>query len=78
MERLHRTLFDEHFRAHCLQKWCESVEEMQKIGDTYLHHYNRERTYQGRNMNGRVQYQAFFGGLSKRETTNKKSTKKTT
>ncbi|HKI51859.1 MAG TPA: integrase core domain-containing protein, partial [Geothermobacteraceae bacterium] len=75
VERLHRTLLDEHFRIEGRKTWYESVEQMQKDLDTYLNHYNHERTHQGRNMNGRVPYQAFIDGLPKSEEANKKSTK---
>ena len=68
VERLHRTLLDEHFRIEGRKTWYESVEQMQKDLDTYLNHYNRERSHQGRNMNGRVPYQAFIDGLSKIKT----------
>jgi len=30
VEKLHRTLLDEHFRIMCRTKWYESIEEMQK------------------------------------------------
>ena len=46
-------------------KWYESIEEMQKDLEVYLHHYNHERTHQGRNMNGRTPYMAFIDGLPK-------------
>jgi len=75
VERLHRTLLDEHFRIEGRKTWYESIEQMQKDLDTYLNNYNRERTHQGRNMNGRVPYQAFIDGLPKSETANKKATK---
>ena len=70
VERLHRTLLDEHFRIQGRQKWYETVEEMQKDLDIYLNHYNRERTHQGRNMKGRTPYQVFMDCLP-----NKKSEK---
>lgn len=73
VERLHRTLLDEHFRIQGRQKWYESIEEMQKDLNTYLHHYNHERPHQGRNMNGRVPYKAFIDELPK----NKKKVKST-
>lgn len=47
VERLHRTLLDEHFRIMGRTKWYECIEEMQKDLETYLHHYNNERTHQG-------------------------------
>ena len=36
VERLHRTLLDEHFRVRGRRKWCEIVEEMQAALDAYL------------------------------------------
>lgn len=36
---------------------------LQKDLDIYLHHYNHERTHQGRNMNGQVPYRVFVDGL---------------
>lgn len=67
VERLHRTLLDEHFRIKGREKWYESVEEMQKDLDGYLHRYNHERTHQGRGMTGRTPFQAFLEGLPKDE-----------
>ncbi|MHC4994985.1 MAG: IS481 family transposase [Planctomycetota bacterium] len=65
LERFHRTLLDEHLRIKGRTKWYESVEEMQKDLDIYLHHYNHERTHQGRNMNGRTPIQVFEAGKPK-------------
>lgn len=69
VERLHRTLLDEHFRLKGREKWYESVEEMQKDLDAYLHRYNHERSHQGRGMTGRTPFQAFLEGLPKDEQT---------
>ena len=63
IERLHRTLLDEHFRIKGRQKWYETVDEMQKDLDEYLVLYNQKRPHQGRNMNGRTPLQAFTDGL---------------
>jgi transposase InsO family protein len=63
VERLHRTLLDEHFRVMGRKKWYESVEEMQKDLEAYLHTYNNDRPHQGRNMNGRTPYKAFVDGI---------------
>jgi len=63
VERLHRTLLDEHFRIMGRKKWYESIEEMQADLDLYLHHYNQERPHQGRNMNGKTPNQVFLEGL---------------
>ena len=63
VERLHRTLLDEHFRIQGRIKFYESLDEMQNDLDSYLHLYNHERAHQGRNMNGRTPHQAFVEGL---------------
>jgi transposase InsO family protein len=63
VERLHKTLLDEHFRIQGRIKFYESLEEMQTDLDLYLHSYNYERVHQGRNMNGRTPRQAFVEGL---------------
>lgn len=68
VERLHRTLLDEHFRIVGRTKWYESVEAMQEDLNAYLQHYNTERPHQGRGMNGRTPYQVFTDGLPKNET----------
>ena len=47
MERLHRTLPDEHFRVEGRRTWFETIEEMQQALDKYLVPYNRQRTRQG-------------------------------
>jgi len=65
VERLHRTLLDEHFRIMGRKKFYESVEEMQKDLDAYLLHYNTKRPHQGRGMNGRTPMKAFTDGLPK-------------
>jgi transposase InsO family protein len=63
VERLHRTLLDEHFRIQGRIKFYENLDEMQKDLDNYLHEYNYNRAHQGRNMNGRTPYQAFLEGI---------------
>lgn len=75
VERLHRTLLDEHFRIQGRKTWYESLDPMQKDLDTFLHHYNHERAHQGRNMNGRVPYMAFMEGLPKNENKSEKADK---
>jgi transposase InsO family protein len=63
VERLHRTLLDEHFRIQGRIKFYESLDEMQNDLDSYLQIYNYERAHQGRNMNGRTPHQAFVEGI---------------
>jgi transposase InsO family protein/transposase-like protein len=68
VERLHRTLLDEHFKIQGRLKFYESLEEMQADLEHYLYSYNYERAHQGRNMNGRTPHQAFVDGLPTSET----------
>jgi transposase InsO family protein len=65
VERLHRTLLDEHFRVEGRRTWFETVEEMQAVLDTYLEGYNQRRPHQGRGMNGRTPALAFANGIRK-------------
>jgi transposase InsO family protein len=65
VERLHRTLLDEHFRVEGRRTWFETIEEMQTVLDTYMESYNQRRPHQGRGMNGRTPAQAFVEGLPK-------------
>jgi transposase InsO family protein len=66
VERLHRTLLDEHFRIMGRKKFYESVDEMQKDLEIYLDLYNTKRPHQGLNMNGRTPEHMFTEGLKKR------------
>lgn len=63
VERLHRTLLDEHVRVEGRRTWFETVDEMQAALDVYLQTYSRDRPHQGRGMNGRTPHQAFVDGL---------------
>ena len=65
VERLHRTLLDEHFRVEGRRTWFESIPEMQAALDQYLDSYNTRRPHQGRGMNGRTPARAFIDGLPK-------------
>jgi transposase InsO family protein len=63
VERLHRTLLDEHLRVQGRTVWRETVAEMQTALDAWLLRYNSERPRQGRGMNGRTPLKAFLDGL---------------
>ena len=67
VERLHRTLLDEHFRIKGREKFYESIEEMQKDLDEFLKFYNTKRAHQGRNMKGRTPFQVFIEEIPKEE-----------
>ena len=71
VERLHRTLLDEHFRIKGREKFYESVAEMQADLDEYLVRYNMKRPHQGRGMNGTTPLKAFKKGLKLRPKTKK-------
>jgi len=71
VERLHRTLLDEHFRVMGRKKFYEAVEEMQRDLDAYLVTYNTKRPHQGRGMNGRTPAKVFKDGLPKAEKARK-------
>lgn len=75
VERLHRTLLDEHFRVAGRSKWYESLGPMQVDVDAYLKAYNHERPHQGRNMKGRTPYKAFIDGIDKSVEINEQSLK---
>lgn len=63
VERLHRTLLDEHFRVEGRRTWFETIEEMQQVLDAYMDTYNQRRPHQGRGMNGRTPATVFTEGL---------------
>ena len=65
VERLHKTLLDEHFRIKGREKFYEGINEMQEDLEEYLKYYNEKRAHQGRNMRGRTPKQAFFDGVRK-------------
>lgn len=69
VERLHRTLLDEHFRIAGRTKWYETLEQMQQDLDEYLNQYNHERPHQGRLMKGRTPFTAFIEELPKKDKT---------
>lgn len=66
VERMHRTLLDEHFRIKGRSKFYESIEEMQKDLEEYLIFYNTKRAHQGRNMNGLTPLEVFKKGIKKK------------
>lgn len=63
VERLHRTLPDEHCRVQGRTTWYEAVGEMQANLDEYLTYYNTKRPHQGRGMNGRTPQDVVCTGI---------------
>jgi hypothetical protein len=77
LERLHRTLLDEHFRVEGRRTWFESIEKMQAVLNEYLEGYNIKRPHQGRGMNGRTPIRAVTEGMPKTSNTEVTSQTKT-
>lgn len=75
VERLHRTLLDEHFRVEGRRTWFETIDQMQTVLDAYLAEYNAKRPHQGRGMNGRTPAKAFTDGLRKEDKPQNKPAK---
>jgi len=69
VERLHRTLLDEHFRVEGRRTWFETIDEMQVVLDAYMGTYNQHRPHQGRGMKGRTPATAFIEGLLRQPQT---------
>ena len=68
VERLHRTLFDEHFRVMRRKKFYDGIEPMQTDLDAHLVRYNTERRHQRRSMTGRTPADIVVRYLSKPKT----------
>ena len=62
VERMHKTLLEEHFQPIGRKKFYESVDEMQEDLDIFLASYNTKRPHQGRGMNGRTPMTVFKAG----------------
>ena len=65
IERLHRTLLDEHFPVGGRRTCFETIEEMQEVLDAYVMSDNTERPHRGRGMTGRTPAKAFRDGIPK-------------
>ena len=76
VERLHRTLLDEHFRVMGRKKFYDGIEAMQKDLDAYLVRYNTERPHQGRGIKGRTPAGVFVRCLPKPKTPKEEKMKK--
>jgi transposase InsO family protein len=67
VERMNRTLLDEHFRIKGREKWYESVEEIQADLDVFIEFYNLKRSHQGYRLNGRTPAQALREALGRKK-----------
>ena len=76
LQRLHRTLLDEHFRVMGRKKFYDSIDEMQKDLDVYLLTYNTKRPHQGRGMYGKTPADVFTRCLPKMKKSKEDKMKK--
>ena len=67
VERMNRTLLDEHFRIKGREKWYESVDEIQADLDVFIEFYNLKRSHQGYRLKGRTPAQALREALSRKK-----------
>lgn len=63
VERMNRTLLDECFRVKGRENWYLTIDEIQRDLDTFMTHYNLERSHQGYRLNGRTPAQALIDAL---------------
>jgi transposase InsO family protein len=66
VERMNRTLLDEHFRIKGREQWYESAEEIQRDLDAFLEFYNLKRSHQGYRLKGRTPAQALREALGRK------------
>jgi transposase InsO family protein len=62
-ERFHKTVLNEFYRTTFRKKIYETIEDLQKDLDVWLHQYNNERTHQGKMCCGRTPMETFTDGL---------------
>ena len=61
-ERFHKTILQEFYQITFRKKVYQSIEELQADLDEWLHHYNIERTHQGKMCCGRTPFQTMIEG----------------
>lgn len=61
-ERFHKTILQEFYQVAFRRKIYRSLEELQTDLDTWIDHYNRERTHQGKMCCGRTPLQTLIEG----------------
>jgi transposase InsO family protein len=67
VERMNRTLLDEHFRIKGRENWYESADQIQADLDEFLAFYNLKRTHQGYRLKGRTPAQALRDALGRKK-----------
>ena len=61
-ERFHKTVLQEFYQAAFRKRLYDSVDALQDDLDQWLHHYNTERTHQGKMCCGRTPFQTMIEG----------------
>lgn len=61
-ERFHKTILQEFYQITFRKKLYETVEALQADLDIWLHHYNTERTHQGKMCCGRTPFETMIEG----------------
>lgn len=61
-ERFHRTILEEFYQVAFRKKIYDTLEELQTDLDKWVHHYNFERTHQGKMCCGRTPMETFIDG----------------
>lgn len=62
-ERFHRTVLSEFYQVAFRKKIYTAIEELQKDLDSYMDHYNMQRTHQGKMCLGRTPTATFMEGV---------------
>lgn len=61
-ERFHKTILQEFYQVAFRKKVYSGLDELQKDLDDWLHHYNHQRTHQGKMCCGRTPMETFLDG----------------
>ena len=61
-ERFHKTILNEFYQIAFRKKLYESIEALQEDLNKWLHHYNHERTHQGKMCCSRTPWQTWVDG----------------
>jgi transposase InsO family protein len=64
-ERFHKTILNEFYQIAFRKKLYESIEALQQDLDKWVHHYNHERTHQGKMCCGRTPWQTWIDGKTR-------------
>lgn len=62
-ERFHKSVLDEFYRVAFRKKVYKNLDELQKDLDTWIEHYNEERTHSGKYCFGKTPMQTFIDSL---------------